>query len=170
VIARPIDFLGVNYYTRVHIANAPEQRWPAIRTVPREGEHTDMGWEVYPQGLTDLLLRLHSEYGAPPLYVTENGAAYPDEVRSGGVADDERTAYLERHVAAVHAAIERGADVRGYFAWSLLDNFEWARGYTKRFGLIYVDYPTQARIPKRSAAWYAGLIAGQRATEPVEHA
>ncbi len=162
IIARPLDFLGVNYYSRTIVANDPSVPWPAVRAVPFDGPPTDMGWEVYPQGLTELLLRVQRDYAPPPMYVTENGAAYPDVLRDGTVDDADRIAYLEQHVAAIQAAIEGGADVRGYFAWSLLDNFEWARGFEKRFGLVYVDYATQARIPKRSAAWYAGLIERQR--------
>jgi len=146
-IAAPIDFLGVNYYTRVSFGgNAGNV------------ERTAMGWEVFPQGLRDLLLRLQRDYGAP-MYVTENGAAYEDTLVDGAVHDPERISYYERHLAAVHEAIEAGANVKGYYAWSLLDNFEWAKGYSKRFGLVYVDYPTQRRILKSSAKWYAELIA-----------
>ncbi len=170
VIARPIDFLGVNYYTRTIVADDPEVPHLAARTVPFEGPTTEMGWEVYPQGLTDLLLRLQREYRAPPLFVTENGAAYADELKDGAVADVERVAYFEQHIAAVHAAIEGGTDVRGYFAWSLMDNFEWAFGFNKRFGLVYVDFETQERVPKRSAGWYAELIREQRPAAPLERA
>ena len=162
IIARPLDFLGVNYYNRTIVTSDPSVPWPAVRAVPFDSAPTDMGWEVYPQGLTELLLRVQRDYAPPPMYITENGAAYPDVLRDGAVDDADRIAYLEQHVAAVHAAIERGADVRGYFAWSLMDNFEWARGLAKRFGLVYVDYATQTRIPKRSANWYADLIARHR--------
>src|SRR5699024_1952418 len=110
---------------------------------------TDLDWEVQPDGLTRLLLRLHEEYAAPPLYVTENGAAYEDVVAVDGSVDDpDRTAYYDAHLRAVHAAIAAGADVRGYFAWSLLDNFEWAYGYGQRFGIVHVDFETQRRTPK----------------------
>jgi len=149
-IAAPIDFLGVNYYTRVSFGGDPGNV-----------ERTAMGWEVFPQGLRDLLLRLQRDYGVP-MYVTENGAAYADNFVDGTVHDPERVRYLERHLAAVHEALEAGANVKGYYAWSLLDNFEWAKGYSKRFGLIYVDYPTQRRILKSSAKWYAELIATHR--------
>lgn len=149
-IAAPIDFLGVNYYTRVSFGGDPGNV-----------ERTAMGWEVFPQGLRDLLLRLQRDYGVP-MYVTENGAAYADNFVDGTVHDPERVRYLERHLAAVHEALEAGANVKGYYAWSLLDNFEWAKGYSKRFGLIYVDYPTQRRILKSSAKWYAELIAKHR--------
>lgn len=166
-ISRPLDFLGVNYYTRIIATSDLTVPWPSVRAVPFDGTPTDMGWEVYPQGMTELLLHLQREYAPPPMYVTENGAAYADVLHNGTVDDAQRIGYLEQHVAAVHAAIEGGADVRGYFAWSLLDNFEWARGYAKRFGLVYVDYETQARVPKRSASWYAGLIARHRAAPLV---
>jgi beta-glucosidase len=123
-----------------------------------------MDWEVHPDALRELLLRLHREYAVPDLYVTENGAAYPD-VRShdGRVRDPERQRYLERYVRAVAEALAAGAPVRGYFVWTLLDNFEWSWGYWRRFGLVYVDYPTLARIPKGSFFWYRDLIAAARA-------
>jgi len=161
-ISTPIDFLGVNYYSRTIMAHDPSAPWPSLRQVPFTTPPTDMGWEVYPEGLTELLLRVQRDYAPPPMLVTENGAAYPDTLRDGAVDDAPRVAYLEQHVAALHAAIRQGADVRGYFAWSLMDNFEWQHGYDMRFGLVYVDYATQARVPKRSAAWYAGLIERQR--------
>ena len=152
LIAEPLDFLGVNYYNPiVSIAGRPFS--PA-----REGAAvTDMGWEVAPANLTDLLLRLDRDYDVPPLFITENGAAYPDLVIDGGVRDEDRRAYIETHIRAIADAIDQGVDVRGYFVWSLLDNFEWAAGYTKRFGIYYVDYLTQARILKRSGFWYKDL-------------
>jgi len=119
---------------------------------------TGQDWEVYPEGLTRTLTWLSAQVPGLPLYVTENGAAYPDEVRDGAVHDPDRLAYVAAHVSAVHDAIEAGADVRGYFAWSLLDNFEWAWGYACRFGIVFVDYETQQRIPKSSARWYASVI------------
>lgn len=152
-IAAPIDFLGVNYYTRVTFGGDPVNV-----------ERTAMGWEVFPQGLRDLLLRLQRDYSPPVMYVTENGAAYDDKLVDGAVYDPERIRYYERHLAAMHEALEAGANVKGYYAWSLMDNFEWAKGYSKRFGLIYVDYPTQRRILKSSAKWYAELIAKHRVT------
>jgi beta-glucosidase len=119
-----------------------------------------MGWEVQPEGLTRLLVRLATEYDVPPMYLTENGAAYVDVVSPDGqVHDPQRIAYVADHLRAVHAAVEQGADVRGYFCWSLMDNFEWAYGYAKRFGLVHVDYATQERTPKDSARWYAGVAA-----------
>lgn len=155
-IAQPLDFLGINYYTRsVVSAGSP---WSA----EEQGlEVTAMGWEVYPAGLTELLLRLHGDYSLPPVYITENGAAYDDRIEHGAVHDPDRVRYLRCHVDALHRAIAHGVDVRGYFVWSLLDNFEWASGYAKRFGLIYVDYETQQRTPKSSAVWYAGFLRGE---------
>ena len=155
-IAQPLDFLGVNFYTRSFIST----QQPAV---PAPGPHgfTDMGWEIYPQALTQHLLRITREYTPPPIYITENGMANADRVQPDGrVADTERVAYLRDHLAALARAIELGADVRGYFYWSLLDNFEWNSGYTKRFGLFRVDYATQARTPKDSAHWYRDFIRG----------
>ena len=165
-ISAPLDFLGVNYYTRTLISDDPNAAWPRVKHHrPTGAEFTSMGWEVYPAGLTDLLLRLSRESGLP-LYVTENGAAYPDQTvagprgatQDGPVDDADRLAYFRAHLAAVSEASRCGADVRGYFAWSLLDNFEWAFGYSKRFGIVHVDFETQARTPKRSAHWFSGLI------------
>jgi beta-glucosidase len=154
LIAQPLDFLGVNYYH------------PVISSVAQPFAHardgarvTDMGWEVAPAGVTTLLLRLNREYELPPLFITENGAAYSDRVVDGAVEDEDRRAYIDSHIHAIADAIHQGVDVRGYFLWSLLDNFEWALGYTKRFGIYYVDYPTQARILKRSGFWYKDLAA-----------
>ncbi len=121
-----------------------------------------MGWEISPVDLTDLLVRLDKDY-AVPLMVTENGAAFPDVLQATGrVEDPRRVAYLESHIGAVHDAISAGADVRAYFAWSLLDNFEWAEGYSKRFGLVYVDYETLSRHPKDSAVWFAQKVRGDQ--------
>jgi beta-glucosidase len=161
IIRQPLDFIGINYYTRnVSGTGAPQQK------AHPEREVTDMGWEVYPAGLTELLARIDADYPLPPLYIMENGAAYRDEVVDGRVADADRIRYLRSHMAAVADAMELGVDVRGYFVWSLLDNFEWAEGYTKRFGIIYVDYETQRRILKDSALWYRDFLIAQRATQP----
>ncbi|AWN22787.1 beta-glucosidase [Deinococcus irradiatisoli] len=150
IIRAPLDFLGVNYYTRSYVAKGGDK--------PSGAEYTDMGWEVYPDGLRDLLVRLESDYTLPPIYITENGAAYPDVLgQDEAVHDAERVAYFDGHLRAVLAASRAGVDVRGYFAWSLMDNFEWAFGYTKRFGLVYVDYATQQRVLKDSAKWYQAL-------------
>jgi len=157
IIRTPIDFLGLNYYTRSIVGSEPN---------PPAAEVTDMGWEVYPQGLTELLVRLKRDYQLPPVYITENGAAYPDVPMSANrVQDPQRCEYLRRHIGAVRDAIEAGVDVRGYFVWSLFDNFEWAFGYSKRFGIVYIDYDTQARIPKDSAYWYRDFVAGQLARQ-----
>jgi beta-glucosidase len=158
----PIDFLGVNYYTRFVARAGADGEGPVI--VPTaEGERTDMGWEVYPDGLFELLVRLRSDYAVPSVHVTENGAAYGDlRGHDGAVRDPERQAYIAGHLAAVERAIDAGAPVHGYFVWSLLDNFEWSFGYSKRFGLVYVDYPTLERVPKASYGWYRDFIAAQR--------
>ncbi len=153
----PLDFIGINYYTRNFASANPWQQEPPPAAV------TDMGWEVYPQGLTELLLRLKRDYAAlPPLWITENGAAYADVVENGRVHDAERTDYLRGHIQAVGEAMRAGVDVRGYFVWSFLDNFEWALGYSKRFGIVHVDYATQQRTLKDSACWYRDFIATQR--------
>ena len=158
IIAVPIDFLGINYYTR-NIARAGNIKNNEPQTVFRGDEITEMDWEVYPQGLYNLLGRLHFEYGFPALYITENGAAFPDVVNSAGQVDDPaRLSYIKRHLEIVGKAIDIGVPVKGYFVWSLFDNFEWAYGYSKRFGIIYVDYQTQQRIPKSSARWYRQFI------------
>ena len=160
-IAVPLDFLGVNYYARgvVRSDGVPEVE-NAPRAVFPNSERTEMGWEVYPEGLYELLGRLHFDYRFPALYITENGAAYPDQVGPDGQVDDpSRVAYLKGHLAAAARAIAVGVPLRGYFAWSLLDNFEWAHGYTKRFGLIHVDFRTQRRVFKSSAHWYRRVIA-----------
>jgi len=154
LIAQPLDFLGVNYYHPIVSVTGRSF------SQAREGATvTDMGWEVAPANFTEMLLRLDRDYDLPPLFITENGAAYRDLVVDGGVGDEDRRAYIEAHIRAVADAADQGVDVRGYFVWSLLDNFEWAAGYTKRFGIYYVDYQTQARILKRSGFWYKDLAA-----------
>ena len=156
-IRQPLDFLGINYYTRnLSGTGAPLERVESGR------ELTDMGWEVFPGGLPELLMRLHADYRLPPIYVTENGAAYRDRLVNGRVADPDRIRFLQAHIAALAEALEGGVDVRGYFVWSLLDNFEWADGYTRRFGLVHVDYATQRRTPKDSAGWYGALCSRAR--------
>jgi len=179
LISAPLDFLGVNFYTSAVVADPnrlsharqagynigrlesdpvlDDLRAPEVR---RGGlDRTAMGWEVDPAALTDLLVRLNDEYHSPPIYLTENGAACHDYVDPNGeVKDLDRISYIRSHLLAVSEAIGRGVDVRGYFAWSLMDNFEWAYGYSRRFGLIWVDYPTGRRIPKASFAWYRSVI------------
>jgi len=159
-IASPIDFLGVNYYSRgIARSTRVSEEQNAPRTVLPHAEYTDMGWEVCPEGLYDLLLRLHVDYAFPALYITENGAAFPDQVGADGEVDDPaRLSYIRRHLGMVHKSIAEGIPVKGYFVWSLFDNFEWAFGYAKRFGVVYVEFQTQKRTPKSSAHWYRKVI------------
>jgi beta-glucosidase len=157
-IRQPIDFLGVNYYFRAYVSTETPPRKP-------EGKlgFTDMGWEIYPQGLTELLVKLHAEYTLPPIYITENGMAVADQLVDGRVPDQPRIEYLQMHLAALDEAMQQGVDVQGYFYWSLLDNFEWNSGYLRRFGMVYVDYDTQQRTLKGSALWYRNYLAGRAA-------
>jgi beta-glucosidase len=182
VIGQPLDFLGVNYYstTKVRLWDGVSPRemadghkdvdgspWPGadgVEFLPQPGPYTDMGWNIEPAGLEELLVDLSARYPGLPLMVTENGAAFPDQVvadpsaPSGkAVHDTDRVDYLRRHLTACHRAIERGVDLRGYLVWSLLDNFEWGYGYAKRFGIVRVDYDTLERLPKDSARWFAEL-------------
>ena len=159
-IAAPLDFLGVNNYFRFVVTAADDG--PKLVNPP-ESSVTDMGWEVYPEGLRRLLERVTEDYAPPAIYITENGAAFGDvRGHDGYVHDPERTAYLESHIAAVSDALAAGAPIRGYFVWSLLDNFEWAEGYSKRFGIVYIDYPTLERVPKDSYYWYRDFIRTRR--------
>ncbi|HTS22180.1 MAG TPA: GH1 family beta-glucosidase [Casimicrobiaceae bacterium] len=162
LIAEPIDFLGVNYYTR-SVTRADAVAWPLRAAAVRQpgATYTETGWEVFPQGLTDVLLWVTRHYGTLPLYITENGAAFfdPPTAEDDRVQDPLRTAYLRKHIAAVHAALRAGVDVRGYFAWSLFDNMEWSLGYAKRFGIVHVDFATLKRTLKDSARFYAEVIA-----------
>ena len=158
-IATPMDFMGVNYYSRSVIsAQGP---WDA-----KQSGHplTEMGWEVYPEGLTELLVRMHTDYPVPPLYVTENGGAFKDLVQDGQVHDADRTDYIARHIEAVAQAMRQGVRMEGYMVWSLLDNFEWASGYAKRFGIVHVDYATQKRTPKDSAHWFSAMLHARRSS------
>jgi beta-glucosidase len=162
MISAPIDFLGVNYYSRSLIKGAAIQpladHCAGISPIPGSC-YTEMGWEIYPQGLQDLLVRLHQDYAIPNLYVTENGSAFKDNWDGSEVVQDPRRLdYLRSHLSAVAGAIKEGVPMRGYFVWSLIDNFEWAEGYGKRFGIIYIDYPTQRRIFKESGHWYQALL------------
>ncbi len=161
-IATPTDFLGLNYYTRSTVIEHPESRagLAAKGDYPPDVERTEMNWEVYPNGLYWVLNRLYFEYQVPKIYITENGASYSDGPDAAGqVRDARRTRYLREHLIAAHRAIQNGVPLAGYFVWSLLDNFEWAKGYTQRFGIIWVDYETQARTLKDSALWYKDVIA-----------
>ncbi|CAN5161717.1 GH1 family beta-glucosidase [soil metagenome] len=156
-IAAPLDFLGVNYYTRSVVS--ADGSWDA-RSSGRET--TQMGWEVYPEGLTDLLLRLDRDYPVPPLYITENGGAFEDKLTNGQVHDADRIRYLAEHIEAVGQALRQGVPMAGYMVWSLLDNFEWSSGCEKRFGLVHVDYQTQQRTLKDSAHWYRDFLHHRR--------
>ncbi|MFF3864467.1 GH1 family beta-glucosidase [Micromonospora sp. NPDC001898] len=172
LIAAPIDLLGINYYAPTYVAGRPDgaggEAYPgterAVEFLPATGPLTEMGWMIEPAGLTRLLERLAADYPGLPLMITENGGAFPDRGgeagpgEAGRVADTDRIAYLDGHLRAAHEAIGRGVDLRGYLVWSLLDNFEWAEGYRKRFGIVHVDYLTQRRTPKASARWYQGVI------------
>jgi beta-glucosidase len=155
-MAQSNDFLGVNYYTRNFSSSG--NPWDVTCT---GNTVTDMGWEVYPQGLTELLCRLHTDYQPKRLWVTENGAAFKDHMVNGEVDDPQRLAYIRDHIAATHDAMKQGVPVGAYFAWSLMDNFEWASGYAKRFGLVHVDFETQKRTFKNSALWYQNFLSGK---------
>jgi len=187
LIHQPIEALGLNYYSPTLVAgyDGTGQRpvddghgggtgtpWVAAEGVSflsQPGPRTAMNWPIDPRGLTELLVRLHTENPGLDLYVTENGAAFPDVVSAdGSVVDPDRITYVGQHLAAVHAAIAAGAPVRGYYLWSLMDNFEWAYGYSKRFGIVYVDYATQARTVKASGTWFAGVIAANAVTAEAD--
>jgi beta-glucosidase len=175
LIRQPLDVLGVNYYSTnlvrewdgVSVKQTADghkpsagSAWPAsehVEFLEQPGPYTEMGWNIDPSGLEDLLVALHENYPGLPLMITENGAAFDDRVVDGAVHDVERVDYLRRHITAAHRAIERGVDLRGYQVWSLLDNFEWGYGYAKRFGIVRVDYETLERLPKDSALWYSRL-------------
>jgi beta-glucosidase len=163
-IAAPLDWLGLNYYFPAHVVDDPEGPAPFARAVRRpDVPRTGMDWEIDASGIETLLLRLTDEYGARKLYVTENGSAFPDVVRPDGTVDDpERQDYLLQHLAACTSAVRKGVPLAGYFAWSLLDNFEWAYGYAKRFGLVHVDYRTQVRTIKGTGRRYAEIIRAHR--------
>ncbi|BDZ40005.1 GH1 family beta-glucosidase [Microbacterium suwonense] len=178
IIRQPLDFLGVNYYSTARVRMwdgvQPRQRadghkdvggsaWPGsedVEFLPQEGPYTAMGWNIAPDGLEELLLALSSEHPDLPLMITENGSAFEDEVVDGRVHDEDRVDYLRRHFTAAHRVLQQGVDLRGYLVWSLLDNFEWGYGYSKRFGIVHVDYDTQKRTVKDSGRWLARLIEG----------
>ncbi|MGR3541269.1 MAG: GH1 family beta-glucosidase [Hasllibacter sp.] len=150
--AAPVDWFGVNYYTRQLIA-PNDGAWPSVHTVPGRLDRTAMGWEIWPQGLKAMLEHVRDHVGDLPVYVTENGMAGADELVRGAVHDNERIRYLNRHLDCARAAMADGVNLRGYFVWSLLDNYEWAFGYEKRFGIVHVDFETMERTPK--ASWHA---------------
>jgi beta-glucosidase len=160
LIQAPTDFLGINYYTR-GVSQSDPAAWPVHASNVRQpgALYTETGWEVHPESLTDVLTWVTTRYGRMPIYITENGAAFPDPpTASGDTLDDPlRVAYYQSHLLAARAAITQGVDLRGYCAWSLLDNFEWSLGYAKRFGIVHVDYATQKRTPKASARFYADV-------------
>ena len=161
LIRQPVDFIGVNYYSRSVIRHdATQLPFRAARVAQAASPHTDMGWEIYPKGFTDTLTWIKSRYGDIPLYVTENGSAWPDApaASDGRVEDPLRVEYLENHLKAIHDAIEQGVNLRGYYAWSLLDNYEWSHGYSKRFGIVHVNYETQERTIKDSGRFYSRVI------------
>jgi beta-glucosidase len=173
LIRQPLDFVGINYYTRSVTRAAPSYPLDAGAMRQPSGTYTETGWEVFPQGLTDLLLWFKNTYGDLPIYITENGAAFfdPPVAEGGRIRDPLRIDYIRKHLGAIHDAIAAGVDVRGYMAWSLLDNLEWSLGYSKRFGLVHVDYGTQRRTPKDSARWYSGIIAshGRALADPLPY-
>lgn len=166
LIKQPLDYIGVNYYTRAVVRSDPTS-WPLKSTTVKQKQHTHMetGWEVFPQGLVDTLLWIKDKYGNPPVYITENGACFfdPPQVEGPVLEDPLRVDYLRKHIMAVHTAIQRGADIRGYFAWSLFDNFEWAFGFSKRFGIVHMNYETLKRTLKSSAHFYSKVIASNGA-------
>jgi beta-glucosidase len=159
-IQKPLDFIGVNYYAPMYVAAAPQSLFGAwFGAVPAGTPFTAMGWPIEAAGLTEELIRIRARYGDPEIYVTENGACYDDTVAAdGGVHDDDRVAYLRGHIAAAQRALAAGVKLRGYFVWSLLDNFEWAEGYRRRFGVVHVDFATLKRTPKSSFAFLAGIM------------
>jgi beta-glucosidase len=159
LIQQPLDFLGVNYYTRMLAAYDPSNPLMRASVINKRTPVTEMDWEVYPNGLYEILTRLRKDYHNPMLYVTENGAAFEDNVtRNGGVQDDDRIAFLRDHMLAAYRAIREGVSVNGYFVWTIIDNFEWSEGYSKRFGLAYTDFRTLERTPKKSFYWYKQAI------------
>ena len=168
-ISVPLDFLGVNNYSRILVRGARTQpladHYDRVSPVPNAC-YTDLGWEIYPNGLRDLLVNVGRNYPVGKIYVTENGAAFPDDWDGGNtVSDPRRVDYLRTHITACAEAIEQGAPLYGYFVWSLMDNYEWSEGYAKRFGMVYIDYPTQRRVIKESGYWYSALLDAFHAVE-----
>jgi beta-glucosidase len=169
-ISTPIDFLGVNYYSRQVVrgpedpvssngeSGPPSNSYEAVDRIPG-ASYTEMGWEIFPDGLANILTRIHREYAPKAMVVTESGAAFDDQWNGNGtIHDQQRIDYLQRHIQTVAGVIRQGVPIKGYVVWSFMDNFEWSEGYRKRFGLVYVDYPTQQRIIKDSGRWYADFI------------
>ncbi len=165
LIKQSLDFLGVNYYRRELIAYDPLNRLTRAKVIQKKAPTTARGWEIYPDGLYEILTRLQREYGNPMLYITENGAAFEDKViKDGQIQDDDRIAYLRDHIIAIYRAIKDEVQLKGYFVWSIIDNFEWAEGYSKRFGLVHVDFRTLTRTPKKSFNWYKQVISNNGLT------
>lgn len=162
IIAAPVDFLGINYYNRHIAADNPAGKAPQVRSVEDPSKPRTLDREIYPEGLYDILTRVHRDYNFPALYITENGAAVEEEIEDGRARDPQRTQFLQDHFHQAATALAEGVPLRGYFVWSLMDNFEWALGYTLRYGIVRVDYDSLARTPKDSAAWYRNFITGQR--------
>ena len=178
VINQPLDWVGINYYFDILLrglasgeATNRMRAYPTVTDVTESdmrAVHTDMGWPITPEGFTDLLVRLHRDYpNLPPVYITENGCAYDDPVIEGVCNDSRRIEYLDLHLRALKDAIDEGVDIRGYYQWSLMDNFEWALGYDKRFGLVHIDFETLERTPRDSAHWYREVIL-RNGLAPVE--
>ena len=161
IISQPTDFLGINHYSRDIVKRSiiPVPGFSPVKPSYKGVQFTDVGWEVYPQGMYEVLMRVHRDYQPKEIYVTENGAAYDDPVIKGCVHDERRVSYMKSYCEMMKKAMDDGVPVKGYFAWSLLDNFEWAHGYTKRFGIVHVDFKTQKRTLKDSALWYRDTIA-----------
>jgi beta-glucosidase len=166
LIKQPLDFIGINYYTRSVTEATDSYPLKAGAVKHPLGTYTETGWEVFPQGLTDLLVWAKDRYGNVPTYITENGAAFfdPPAAEGGRIKDPLRFGYLQKHIRAIRDAIDAGCDVRGYMLWSFMDNLEWSLGYSKRFGMVHVNYVTQERTPKDSALWYSGVIASHGGT------
>ena len=160
MVSEPLDFLGINNYTRVLVeSTGDDNAFMGSPVNPPDADYTEMGWEVYPEGLYELLVRVHRDYGPLPLYITENGAAFDDQLLAdGSVNDDKRVAYLRGYIEQCWKAVQEGVPLKGYYLWTLMDNFEWAFGYSKRFGIVYIDFETQKRYPKKSADWYKQVI------------
>ena len=158
LISQPIDFMGINYYTGSLGRYKEGEGLFEVEEIPLDYRKTDIGWPIYADGFYNVLTDLHETYGDVPIYITENGACYNHEVEDGRVHDQERVDYLKQHLTSLHRAIESGVPIKGYIVWSLLDNFEWAFGYEKRFGIIHVNYRTFVRTPKDSYYWYRQTI------------
>jgi beta-glucosidase len=159
-VRAPIDFVGVNYYLRLVVRDNPSAGpLGASAVLPPNCRTTAMGWVIYPEGLREILSWVRNRYGNPPVYITENGAAFDEVAQPNGAVDDpQRVQYLREHLQAARQAVVEGVDLRGYFVWSLLDNFEWQHGFSKRFGIVHVDFETQQRLPKTSARFYSRVI------------